>query len=159
MIMASMNQIGKANNDSVSKFMQDVVGANMGFIFTNDAKKTYDAQDDHRDDPRHDQIRAARRERFHQVSGQIVDDQGNTPGLVSGSDRNGPADRISMSSTSTPSSGSCTSSSASPATGSPWMTTPPMSAPAGRRNFSSPLPGPAVWKRRTHGASRPPTVR
>jgi hypothetical protein len=30
--MASMNQIGKANNDSVSKFMQDVVGANMGYI-------------------------------------------------------------------------------------------------------------------------------
>ena len=45
MIMASMNQIGKPNNDSVSKFMQDVVGANMGFIFTNDAKKTFDAQE------------------------------------------------------------------------------------------------------------------
>jgi hypothetical protein len=44
LIMASMNQIGKANNDSVSKFMQDVVGANMGYIFTNDAKKTDDAQ-------------------------------------------------------------------------------------------------------------------
>ena len=44
MIMASMNQIGRANNDSVSKFMQDIVGANMGFIFTNDAKETYDAQ-------------------------------------------------------------------------------------------------------------------
>ena len=35
LIMASMNQIGQPNNDSVSKFMQDIVGANMGFIFTN----------------------------------------------------------------------------------------------------------------------------
>ena len=42
--MASMNQIGQPNNDSVSKFMQDVVGANMGFIFTDAAKKTDDAQ-------------------------------------------------------------------------------------------------------------------
>src|SRR5262245_5040122 len=45
LIMASMNQIGKPNNDSVSKFMQDVVGANMGFILPNDAKKTFDAQE------------------------------------------------------------------------------------------------------------------
>ena len=44
LIMASMNQIGKANNDSVSKFMQDIVGANMGFIFTNGAKNAGDAQ-------------------------------------------------------------------------------------------------------------------
>jgi hypothetical protein len=44
LIMASMNQIGHANNDSVSKYMQDIVGANMGFIFTNAAKKTDDAQ-------------------------------------------------------------------------------------------------------------------
>jgi hypothetical protein len=44
LIMASMNQIGRPNNDSVSKYMQDIVGANMGFIFTNDAKKTDDAQ-------------------------------------------------------------------------------------------------------------------
>jgi hypothetical protein len=44
LIMASMNQIGHPNNDSVSKYMQDIVGANMGFIFTNDAKKTDDAQ-------------------------------------------------------------------------------------------------------------------
>jgi hypothetical protein len=44
LIMASMNQIGKKNNDSVSKFMQDVVGANMGFIFDNPAKNTGDAQ-------------------------------------------------------------------------------------------------------------------
>ena len=42
-IMASMNQIGHPNNDSVSKYMQDIVGANMGFIFTNDAKKSFDA--------------------------------------------------------------------------------------------------------------------
>lgn len=44
LIMASMNQIGHPNNDSVSKYMQDIVGANMGFIFTNAAKKTDDAQ-------------------------------------------------------------------------------------------------------------------
>ena len=44
LIMASMNQIGQPNNDSVSKFMQDIVGANMGFIFTDAAKKTDDAQ-------------------------------------------------------------------------------------------------------------------
>jgi hypothetical protein len=44
LIMASMNQIGEPNNDSVSKFMQDIVGANMGFIFTNPAKNTGDAQ-------------------------------------------------------------------------------------------------------------------
>jgi hypothetical protein len=43
LIMASMNQIGHPNNDSVSKYMQDIVGANMGFIFTNSAKKTFDA--------------------------------------------------------------------------------------------------------------------
>jgi hypothetical protein len=45
MIMASMNQIGEPNNDSVSKFMQDIVGANMGFIFNNEAKKVFDAQE------------------------------------------------------------------------------------------------------------------
>lgn len=44
LIMASMNQIGLPNNDSVSKFMQDVVGANMGFIFTNEAKLTDDGK-------------------------------------------------------------------------------------------------------------------
>src|SRR5262249_47374354 len=43
LIMASMNQIGRKNNDSVSKYMQDIVGANMGFIFTNAAKKSDDA--------------------------------------------------------------------------------------------------------------------
>ena len=44
LIMASMNQIGHPNNDSVSKYMQDIVGANMGFIFTNDAKQSYDGK-------------------------------------------------------------------------------------------------------------------
>ena len=67
--MASMNQIGHPNNDSVSKYMQDIVGANMGFIFTDDAKKSFDAQNGDVDNPRHDQVRAARSERFHQVSG------------------------------------------------------------------------------------------
>ncbi len=42
LIMASMNQIGKPNNDSVSKYMQDIVGANMGFIFTAAAQKSLD---------------------------------------------------------------------------------------------------------------------
>jgi hypothetical protein len=45
LIMASMNQIGQPNNDSVSKYMQDIVGANMGFIFTNEAKKSFDADE------------------------------------------------------------------------------------------------------------------
>ena len=53
-------------------------------------------------------------------------------------------DSCSMSSTSTPSSGSCMSSWAFRVTGFPWMTTRPMSAPAGRRNFSSPSPRPVV---------------
>ena len=44
LVMASMNQIGQPNNDSVSKYMQDIVGANMGYIFTDAAKKTDDAQ-------------------------------------------------------------------------------------------------------------------
>ena len=44
LVMASMNQIGHPNNDSVSKYMQDIVGANMGYIFTNAAKKTDEAQ-------------------------------------------------------------------------------------------------------------------
>jgi hypothetical protein len=35
LIMASMNQIGEPNNNSVSKYMQDIVGANMGYIFDN----------------------------------------------------------------------------------------------------------------------------
>lgn len=43
LVMASMNQIGHPNNDNVNKFMQDVVGANMGFIFTNEAKKAPEA--------------------------------------------------------------------------------------------------------------------
>jgi len=44
LIMASMNQIGKKNNDSVSKYMQDIIGANMGFIFTKDAKASDDGK-------------------------------------------------------------------------------------------------------------------
>jgi hypothetical protein len=44
MIMASMNQIGQPNNNNISKFMQDIVGANMGYIFTDAAKATVDAQ-------------------------------------------------------------------------------------------------------------------
>lgn len=44
LIMASMNQIGRPNNDSVSKFMQDVVGANMGFIFTQAGKDSDDGK-------------------------------------------------------------------------------------------------------------------
>ena len=44
LIMASMNQIGEPNNNSVSKFMQNIVGANMGFIFTNPAKLTDDGK-------------------------------------------------------------------------------------------------------------------
>jgi hypothetical protein len=43
LIMASMNQIGHENNDSVSKYMQDIVGANMGYIFTDTAKASFDA--------------------------------------------------------------------------------------------------------------------
>jgi len=45
LIMASMNQIGHPNNDSVCKYMQDIVGANMGYIFTNAAKKSFDANE------------------------------------------------------------------------------------------------------------------
>jgi hypothetical protein len=33
LVMASMNQIGRPNNNTVNKFMQDIIGANMGFIF------------------------------------------------------------------------------------------------------------------------------
>jgi hypothetical protein len=44
LIMASMNQIGEPNNNSISKFMQNIVGANMGFIFTNQAKLTDDGK-------------------------------------------------------------------------------------------------------------------
>jgi len=43
-VMAAMNQIDKkTNNNSVKKYMQDIIGANMGYIFTNDAKKFPDA--------------------------------------------------------------------------------------------------------------------
>jgi hypothetical protein len=44
LIMASMNQIGQRNNDSLSKFMQDIVGANMGFIFAKEIHGKGDVQ-------------------------------------------------------------------------------------------------------------------
>ena len=44
LIMASMNQIGELNNDSVSKYMQDIVGANMGYIFDQAGKDSADGQ-------------------------------------------------------------------------------------------------------------------
>ena len=44
LIMASMNQIGHPNNDNAFKFMQDIVGANMGFIFTQQAKDSDDGK-------------------------------------------------------------------------------------------------------------------
>jgi hypothetical protein len=43
-IMAAMNQIGKPNNGTLNKYMQNIIGANMGYIFNNEAKKTDDAQ-------------------------------------------------------------------------------------------------------------------
>ncbi len=44
LIMASMNQIGEPNNNSVCKFMQDVVGANMGYIFDAPGKASDDGK-------------------------------------------------------------------------------------------------------------------
>jgi len=44
MIMASMNQIGQPNNGNVCKFMQDIVGANMGYIFDQSAKDSDDGK-------------------------------------------------------------------------------------------------------------------
>jgi len=44
LIMASMNQIDSKNNDSICKFMQDVVGANMGYIFDAPAKASDDGK-------------------------------------------------------------------------------------------------------------------
>ena len=44
LIMASMNQISESNNNNVCKFMQDVIGANMGFIFTQAAKDSDDGK-------------------------------------------------------------------------------------------------------------------
>lgn len=44
LIMASMNQIGEPNNNSTCKFMQDVVGANMGYIFDPPAKASDDGK-------------------------------------------------------------------------------------------------------------------
>lgn len=42
LVMASMNQIGLYNNNNICKFMQDVIGANMGFIFDEPAKQSDD---------------------------------------------------------------------------------------------------------------------
>jgi len=44
MVMASMNQIGHPNNDSVCKFMQDIIGANMGYIFDQPGKNSDEGQ-------------------------------------------------------------------------------------------------------------------
>jgi hypothetical protein len=44
MIMASMNQIGQPNNNTLLKFMEDVVGANMGYIFDQAGKDSGDGQ-------------------------------------------------------------------------------------------------------------------
>lgn len=44
LIMASINQISQKNNNNVCKFMQDVIGANMGFIFTQAAKDSDDGK-------------------------------------------------------------------------------------------------------------------
>jgi hypothetical protein len=44
LIMASMNQISGKNNDTVMKYMQDIIGANMGFIFNQDAKNSDDGK-------------------------------------------------------------------------------------------------------------------
>jgi len=44
LIMASINQISVNNNNNVCKFMQDVIGANMGFIFTQAAKDSDDGK-------------------------------------------------------------------------------------------------------------------
>ena len=39
-----MNQIGQPNNNNVIKYMQDIIGANMGFIFTQAGKDHPDGQ-------------------------------------------------------------------------------------------------------------------
>jgi hypothetical protein len=44
LIMASMNQIGKPNNNTACKYMQDIIGGNMGFIFTDKATSFSDTQ-------------------------------------------------------------------------------------------------------------------
>lgn len=43
-VMAAMNQIGKPNNNTVNKYMRDIIGANMGYIFNNKVKDSPDAQ-------------------------------------------------------------------------------------------------------------------
>jgi hypothetical protein len=44
LIMASMNQIGQPNNNNVMKYMQDIIGANMGFIFNKKAQVSDDGK-------------------------------------------------------------------------------------------------------------------
>ena len=44
LIIASMNQIGQPNSNSVIKFMQDIIGANMGYILDPAAKASTDGQ-------------------------------------------------------------------------------------------------------------------
>jgi hypothetical protein len=44
MVMASMNQIGKPDNNNVCKFMQDIIGANMGYIFDQAGKDSTEGQ-------------------------------------------------------------------------------------------------------------------
>lgn len=44
LIMASMNQIDKKNNSDICKFMQDIIGANMAYIFDQAGKDSDDGQ-------------------------------------------------------------------------------------------------------------------
>jgi hypothetical protein len=44
LVMASMNQVGITNSDTVCKFMQNIIGGNMGFIFTQAAKDSDDGK-------------------------------------------------------------------------------------------------------------------
>lgn len=44
LVMASMNQIDKTNNSGICKFMQDVIGANMGYIVDQAGKESADGQ-------------------------------------------------------------------------------------------------------------------
>jgi len=43
-IMASINQIGKPNNGTICKYMEDIIGANMGYIFETKYIKQPDVQ-------------------------------------------------------------------------------------------------------------------
>jgi len=44
LIMASMNQIGQYNNNYITKFMQNIIGANMGYIYDQKAKDSDDGK-------------------------------------------------------------------------------------------------------------------